>query len=177
MGARLVAVTIEATADGVVLSDAGEFRSLARDDTESFDELLNCAGAELELVGDIATITIDDPDDTARAVLSLAHYVIAAPVLWHARRCLAEEGRDQQEPSAVRALAKATKQRLISRFGDSVGTVIRLNAPIKDRGERAIAPMVMARQTGARPMLISTLVDYEATPAAVSNAKRTSEWV
>lgn len=172
-----VAITVEATERGVILSDAGELRSLAGDEADEFLSLLNCAGAELEFTGGVASMTIDDPTDTARAVLSLAHYIIASPVLWHARRCLQDQSRSEPEPSAARELARATRTRLAARFGDRVASVLRLNSKVKDRGEQAVAPLVMSADSRAQPRLLSTFVDYQAGAASITAAKKQTAWV
>ncbi|MBK5222503.1 MAG: hypothetical protein JJE52_06450 [Acidimicrobiia bacterium] len=151
----------------------GAISRLAGDEATDLVDLLECAGGEFELEADGYLMTgVDHDDDLATRVLSFAHFISAAPIVWHASQCNHDEVQPRPE-STARALAKAMRLRLITRIGKPAATLIRLDKRVAGHGESVKVPMAIAPSSPlSAPLLLASFIDMAAAPQAVVAAKR-----
>lgn len=175
-----VTVIVETIANGWLLSDAGEADRIAGPNIELLAHLLSCAGAEIEVSEGMVTSPVASDEPLASRVLSFAHYLMASPILWHARDCLLEEDRasDILPPeSASRVLAKETRQRLVDRVGRHAGQLIALDRRVFGRGESVRAPLtIMPPASKNPPLLVAAFIDTTASERSVTAAKKVATW-
>jgi len=175
-----VTVVVESIAGGWLLSDAGEAARIAGADVDRLAHLLSCAGAEIELSEGVVTSPVSADEPLASRVLSFAHQLMAAPVLWYARDCLLDDeaGTDVLPPeSPSKILAKQTRQRLVERVGRQAGLVIALDRKVFGRGESVRAPLaIMAPASKLPPLLVAAFVDTTASERSVTAAKKVATW-
>lgn len=175
-----VTVIVERIADGWLLSDAGEASRIAGSGIERLAHLLSCAGAEVEVSENMVTVPVSADEPLASRVLSFAHYLMAAPVLWSARECLRDEEPETdvlppESPSKV--LAKQIRQRLIDRAGRHAAPFIALDRRVFGRGESVLAPLaIMPPASKHPPLLVAAFVDTTASERSVTAAKKVATW-
>lgn len=175
-----VTVIVETIADGWLLSDAGEAARIAGSDIERLAHLLSCAGAEIEISEGVVTSPVASDEPLASRVLSFAHHLMAAPILWYARDCLLEDepATDLLPPeSPSKILAKRTRQRLVERVGRHAAPVIGLDRRVFGRGESVRAPLaIMPPASKMPPLLVAAFVDTTASERSVTAAKKIATW-
>jgi hypothetical protein len=173
-----VQVIAERHADGTyTLSDASELRRLVGDDRDRVAEWLGCAGADLAGDGDLTTATVDVDEDVASRILSFAHYISAAPVLWQAEPCIRQAGGTDRPEPAVKQLAATVAERILARVGPRAEPLLRRNFTVKGLGQHAKAPLAIAPPGVQSPRLLSAFIDYEAAGQSIEAAKRQSLWL
>lgn len=175
-----VIVEVESASAGWILSDAGEASRVAGPDVERLAHLLQCAGAEIEVSEGAVTSPVAADEPLGSRVLSFAHYLIAAPILWHARDCMLDDESSSdllppENPSKV--LAKQTRARLVERIGRNAAPLIGLDRKVYGRGESVRAPLaILPPASKAPPLLVATFVDTTATERSVTAAKKVATW-
>jgi hypothetical protein len=175
-----VTVIVESIAGGWLLSDAGEVARIAGAEVDRLAHLLLCAGAEIEVSEGVVTSPVSADEPLASRVLSFAHELMAAPMLWYARDCLLDDeaGTDALPPeSPSKILAKQTRQRLVERVGRQAAPLIALDRRVFGRGESVRAPLaIMPPASKSPPLLVAAFVDTTASDRSVTAAKKVATW-
>lgn len=159
--------------------DAGTLPRLESSDLDELVDLLGCAGAELEVADGVATAYSErSPESLARRALEMAHYLQAAPIVWHARLCLMEESDSQRPTSPVIELARYSRGRLVERYGAAAGAVLHVGRYLAGAGERAKAPLIVAGpHRASSPTLIASFLDFTTSELSRAHAKRSTTWL
>jgi hypothetical protein len=170
-------LTVEAVDGGWIISDGGELAGLVGDEIGEMAHLLECAGADIDLAeDDVVTTLVADDEPLSTHVLAFAHYLSSAPVVWHARQCFDTERAPIPE-SPIRALAKVTRDRLVSRLGDNSNRVFHLYRKVRERGETVRVPLTLAPPKPlSLPLVVVSFVDMDGSEQAIAAAKRSTTW-
>lgn len=172
-----LSISVEPVDGGWLLSDSGEIASVADEQFGDLLRLLTCAGAEVDHVAGVVTTHVFEDESLTSRLLTFAHYLISASVLWRARHCLDEVRPPSGAESPTRHLARETRERLIARIGGQSHAVIHLDRPLRARGETVRAPLVVAPPSlKAQPRLVAAFLDTHASEAVTSSAKRLATW-
>lgn len=177
-GTQQILVEVKPEGGGFRLLDAAELGRRLEDDRDQVVNWLSCAGADVTIDGDFVVTEVETAGELAPRILSFAQYLLAAPVLWQAEPCMADEGEAvEREPSAVERMANEARNRIRARIGDRALGLIRRKCTVKGHGQRAVAPLAVGAPKSTHPRLVATFIDDEAGPQSASQARRSASWL
>lgn len=173
----VVAIGLERYGDGWLVTDGGQLEYLVEGHLPRLVDLLECAGAPFSLTsGRVVTLAVPADGNVADAVLSFAHHLLAAPVVWQALEC-AKPG--TTAPSSVDVMARETKARVVDALGDRAKPYLHLRYDVLARDERFPAPLAVASPAPRPhlPRLVASFIDTTAPKNAVTAAKRSASFM
>ena len=172
-----VAIGVTETDDGWTISDGGQLAYLMDDDFDKVIEAMECAGAIFSPMGyNSVGLEVTNRESLCTSIISFAHYLTAAPVVWHAIEC--SKGTQEQKPSTIDVMATETKDRLVKGASRSIGQYLQLKHQVSDRGETAKVPLAVASAHMRRkPPLLTTFIDTTAAAQAVISAKKNASYL
>ncbi|MEQ1698913.1 MAG: hypothetical protein ABMA25_02335 [Ilumatobacteraceae bacterium] len=158
------------------LTDAGEIAAAFGSERHDVVAMLRCAGADMTFDSrtNFAQVDVADDDELGDFVITFAHYLSAAPLMWRAHNCALEED-DRLVPvvePSTKLLARQTKAELVRRCGSRYSSVLRLGRPLTGAaGIRTTLPLSVSVSHTAAPRLIAACIDTGASAQSVRAAQ------
>ncbi|MEA2825981.1 MAG: hypothetical protein QOG43_420 [Actinomycetota bacterium] len=169
------ALGLERSGDGWVITDGGQLAFVLDSDLDRIVDLLQCAGASFRVDDEAVSLFVEDDANLVSATLAFAHYLAAAPLVWHALECAK---RPLPATTTVDIMARETKGRLVEQLGEKVDPFIQLKLTIKGHGETFPVPLAIGSRSGKQPpALVASFIDTTAPQAAVTAAKRNTAFM
>lgn len=170
-----IVITIRDLGDGrYELTDAGELFFTFSDEAHGLVDTLRCAGAPVTPRDGSVVHVVDDLLDLEHTVMSFAHAITSAPLVWSALKCTEEaEPAKRQTRSAVQVMARNCKARVAERV-PKAKNFIRLDQRLKERDDETTVPFSLQLTPSGAPRLMAGFVPSGA-PGRM--AKQSNAWL
>jgi hypothetical protein len=171
---ELVAVSVEQTQDGWIISDGGYLSYQLGNQLEAVVDVIRCSmDAEVELLGQTLVRYVTSEAEVPAAVLSFAYQTTFAGDLEAALACARNRSSAEVAAPVVDLMAREMRSRMLDRLGKQTGGVIHLGQWVSGQAERAKAPLAISPPSSKLPPpLVAGFVDTAASPQAVTSAKK-----